>query len=51
MIEHGPAHGMHWARSIVMLTTNVGVQHSKRIAEDRAKVRAALYNALLSMCQ
>ena len=39
MIEHGPAHGLHWTRAIVMLTTNVGVEYSKRIAQDRAKVR------------
>jgi hypothetical protein len=39
MIEYGPAHGLQWTQSIIILTSNVGASKAAQIANERAEVR------------
>ena len=49
MIEYGPAHGVKWTQSIIVLTSNVGSDLALRISQDRARVRyAATISAMTS---
>jgi hypothetical protein len=40
MIEHGAAHGLKWARAIVVLTSNVGARHAVQLGQEVRLVRA-----------
>ena len=40
MIEYGPAHGLQWTQSIIVLTSNAGASRAAQIANERAQVRA-----------
>jgi hypothetical protein len=42
MIEHGAAHGLSWARAIVVLTSNVGASHAMQLGKDNELVRVLL---------
>lgn len=38
MIEYGPAHGLQWTQSIIVLTSNAGASRAAQIANERAQV-------------
>lgn len=39
IIEHGPAHGLQWSQSVIILTSNVGASRAAQIAKERGEVR------------
>lgn len=44
IIEHGPAHGLQWSQSVIILTSNVGASKAAQIAKDRSQVCPLLYS-------
>lgn len=38
IIEHGPAHGLQWSQSVIILTSNVGAFKAAQIGKQRSEV-------------